>query len=89
MDKTRLSKKGQVVVPKRIRVAHSWSAGMEFTVVAREGGILLKPLLALLPRTCLAAVAGSAGYHGKAKTLHEMNAGIARKAGERHDRSRS
>jgi bifunctional DNA-binding transcriptional regulator/antitoxin component of YhaV-PrlF toxin-antitoxin module len=88
MDKTRLSKKGQVVVPKRIWVAHSWSAGMEFTVVEREGGILLKPLLALFPRTCLAEVAGSAGYQGKAKFIHEMHAGIARKVRERHDRSR-
>ncbi len=52
MDTTRLSTKGRVVVPKSIRVAHNWPAGMEFTVVEREGGILLKPV-ALFPRIAL------------------------------------
>lgn len=87
METTRLSTKGQVVVPKSIRVAHNWPAGMEFTVVEREGGILLKPA-ALFPRTTLEEVAGSAGYQGKPKTIQEMKAGIARKVRERHDRGR-
>jgi len=88
METTRLSAKGQVVVPKSIRVAHNWPAGMEFTtVVERDGGILLKPA-AGFSRTTLEEVAGSAGYQGKTKTIQEMNAGIARKVRERQDRGR-
>jgi AbrB family looped-hinge helix DNA binding protein len=87
METTRLSTKGRVVVPKSIRVAHNWPAGMAFTVAERDGGILFKPA-AGFSRTTLEEVAGYAGYQGKTKTIQEMNAGIARKVRERRDRGR-
>jgi AbrB family looped-hinge helix DNA binding protein len=40
---TRLSAKGQVVIPKTVRDAHHWAPGTEFTVIERPDGILLKP----------------------------------------------
>ncbi len=32
MEKTRLSNKGQVVIPKAVRVLHGWKAGLEFAI---------------------------------------------------------
>jgi AbrB family looped-hinge helix DNA binding protein len=40
---TKLSTKGQVVLPKSIRAAHRWRPGTEFTVEEHSEGILLKP----------------------------------------------
>ena len=44
MDTTRLSERGQVVIPKRLRTAHGWEAGMEFIVEDAGGSITLKPI---------------------------------------------
>ena len=38
METTRLSNKGQIVVPKRIREAHGWEAGSEFAVSETPDG---------------------------------------------------
>jgi AbrB family looped-hinge helix DNA binding protein len=42
MKTTRLSNKGQVVIPKSVRDAHKWRAGQEFIVVDISEGVLLK-----------------------------------------------
>ena len=42
MTKTRLSSKGQVIIPAQVRAAHHWEAGQELTVVDAGDGILLK-----------------------------------------------
>jgi len=39
---TRLSSKGQIVIPKEIRDALHWQPGHELTLVATEAGVLLK-----------------------------------------------
>ena len=34
MEKTRLSNKGQVVIPKAVRLFHGWKPGLEFVTVS-------------------------------------------------------
>jgi AbrB family looped-hinge helix DNA binding protein len=43
MDTTRLSAKGQVVLPKRVRDAHGWEPGVEFIVESTDAGVFLRP----------------------------------------------
>ena len=38
MERTKLSSKGQVVIPHRIRDGLGWKAGVEFVVEPIEGG---------------------------------------------------
>ena len=42
METTRLSSKGQVIIPKTVRSAHRWEAGLDFLVIDTGDGILLK-----------------------------------------------
>ena len=62
MDTTRLSSKGQVIIPKAIRDSHHWENGLEFQVIDTGEGILLKPRMPFA-ETELADVAGM--LHGK------------------------
>lgn len=57
METTRLSSKGQVIIPKSVRSAHRWEAGLDFQVIDTGDGILLKPKAPFAP-TALADVAG-------------------------------
>ena len=77
---TRLSSKGQIIIPKAIRALHGWENGQEFIVEETDQGILLRPYKpASLPKTTLSQVAGclKQHYQGKAKTIEEMNEAIA------------
>ena len=76
METTRLSSKGQVILPKSIRAAHRWEPGVEFAVVDTADGVLLRPLKRF-PVTRLDEVIGCARYTGPAKTLEEMDDAIA------------
>ncbi|MHB8870257.1 MAG: AbrB/MazE/SpoVT family DNA-binding domain-containing protein [Thermoleophilia bacterium] len=76
METTTLSSKGQVVLPKHIRSAHKWEAGVEFSVEETPDGVLLRPLKPFKP-TRLEEVLGCAGYTGPTKTIEEMDAAIA------------
>lgn len=87
MPTTRLSTKGQVVLPKNIRAARAWGPGTEFTVEETEDGILLRPSIRF-PRTDLADVVGCLRSKRKAKTIAGMNRAIAREVLRRRDRGR-
>ena len=87
METTRLSTKGQIVLPKSVRTAHAWGPGTEFAVEETREGILLRPAR-LFPRTTLDQVVGCLRYKGKAKTLKEMEDAIRIGVMERHDRGR-
>jgi AbrB family looped-hinge helix DNA binding protein len=80
MEKTRLSSKGQVVLPKSIRDAHRLEPGAEFAVEDRPEGILLRPLVRPFAPTRVEDVLGCTGYKGPAKSIEEMDAAIARGA---------
>jgi AbrB family looped-hinge helix DNA binding protein len=82
MATTKLSSKGQVIIPKPVRAAHGWEAGQELIVVDMGDGVLLKPK-APFPPSDLDNVAGCLKYKGKAKTLAEMENAIARGVRER------
>lgn len=43
MDTTKLSAKGQVVLPKGVRDAYGWNQGVEFVVEPTSDGVLLRP----------------------------------------------
>ena len=91
MESTKLSSKGQVIIPKHIRSSYHWETGQELIVIdiARcnrfpeafdtGDGILLKPK-APFSRSTLSEVAGSLKYQGAAKTIDDMNAAVANRA---------
>lgn len=87
METTRLSSKGQVILPKSIRDARHWIPGTEFEVENRPEGVLLRPKKRFAT-TDIAAVVGCTGYRGPAKSLEAMEEAIAQRASERHARGR-
>ena len=44
MDRTRISSKGQIVIPKQIRDRHRWRPGTELTVIDVAGGVRIEAL---------------------------------------------
>lgn len=76
---TRLSSKGQVIIPQSIRRTRQWGSGQQFIVEDTDHGILLRPVKPLLfAKTTLQQAAGclQSAYVGKAKTLEDMEAAI-------------
>ena len=82
METTRLSSKGQIVLPRSIRAAKAWRPGQALAVVSTEEGVLLKPLKAF-PPSRLEQVAGCLRYRGRAKTVEEMDAAVTKEAKRR------
>jgi AbrB family looped-hinge helix DNA binding protein len=87
METTRLSTKGQIILPKGIRDSRAWGPGTEFTIEETGEGVLLRPA-ARVPNTNLEDVAGCLRSKGKAKTLTQMRAAISREVMRRHGRGR-
>jgi AbrB family looped-hinge helix DNA binding protein len=87
METTRLSTKGQIVLPKDIRVSRAWGPGTEFTVEETGDGILLRPA-ARFPATNLEEVAGCLRSERKSRTPAQMRDAIVREVARRHDRGR-
>ncbi len=87
METTRLSTKGQIILPKSIRDSRAWGPGTEFTLEESGEGILLRPA-ARFPQTNIDEVAGCLSSKRKPKTLAEMRAGIKREVKRRHDSGR-
>jgi AbrB family looped-hinge helix DNA binding protein len=85
MDTTKLSSKGQVVLPKSVRDKHGWGEGTEFIVEQTALGVLLRPKN-VFPATRIDGVVGSLPYRGKAKSLADFEAGIRREIRHRHGR---
>jgi len=87
MDTTRLSTKGQIVLPQNIRNSRAWGTGTEFTVEETADGILLRPVRRF-PETELDQVVACLKYKGKPKSVAQMNAGVEREVKRRHDSGR-
>lgn len=87
METTRLSTKGQVILPKAVRSARAWLPGTQFSVEETPEGLLLRPI-GRFPETRLEEVAGCLKWTGKPKTTLQMRRAIAREIKRRHDRGR-
>jgi AbrB family looped-hinge helix DNA binding protein len=81
METTRLSEKGQIVIPKRVRAAHGWEPGLEFAIENSEEGIQLKPIKPF-KKTTMKDVLGCIPYKGPRKSLADMKAAIEKGAKE-------
>lgn len=79
--RTKLSTKGQLIIPQEIRTRLGWRAGTELEVEEREGGVILR-LPIELPTTSLAELIGCSGYQGPRRSIEEMDEAIARGARE-------
>jgi len=86
MKTTKLSSRGQLVLPNWVRDGRNWEPGAEFAVEEVPEGILLRPLRPFRS-TSIAEVFGCLKYTGRAKTLRQMEKAIARGARARHDRA--
>jgi AbrB family looped-hinge helix DNA binding protein len=87
MEKTRLSTKGQIVVPLSMRSSKGWSPGTEFVIEEAGDGLLLRPVRGF-PLSKLNQVAGCLRSTRKAATLQEMADAVERQVRKRRDRGR-
>ncbi len=89
MERTRLSTKGQIILPKTIRDARAWGPGTEFTVEVSEDGVLLRPARRQ-PSTTLDEVAGCLRPKNKKKlkTEAQIKDAIEQQVRRRHGSGR-
>jgi len=90
MTKTRLSSKGQVIIPKAVRERHGWQPGTELEVEDRGDVVVLRPAR-LFPLTTYDEVYGCLKYDGPPVTIEEMHEAIdieARRMWEEFERQR-
>jgi len=76
MAKTRLSSKGQVIIPKAVRERQGWQPGTELEV-EDQGDVVVLRRAPLFPRTTIDEVYGCLKYDGPPRTVEEMDEGIA------------
>ncbi len=75
METTKLSSKGQVIIPKSIRTHYNWDTGQKLLVIDKGDGILLKPVQPFT-QSSLKDVAGCLKYEGQPKSLEDMEQAI-------------
>jgi AbrB family looped-hinge helix DNA binding protein len=90
METTRLSSKGQIVLPLSVRRNRKWEPGTQLTVEETEDGVLLRPAKPFPPTSMdeFIAILEKNKYKGKPKTLAEMDEAIAIGVRDRHARGR-
>lgn len=81
MQTTKLSSKGQVIIPKHLRTLHHWEPGQELVVIDTGDGVLLKPKTPF-QTTSINDVASCLEYAGSPKTIDDMEQAIKRGAKE-------
>ena len=74
--KTKVSSKGQVVLPQPISLALGLVPGSELEVIADGDQVILRRP-SRFKRVTIEEALGCAGYDGPARTVDEMNAGVA------------
>ncbi len=87
MATTRVSSKGQVVLPLEVRTRKKWGPGTTLIVEETRDGVLLRREKHF-PPTTFEEVEGILQYKGKPKTIEEMDEAIAKGVRERHARGR-
>ena len=93
MLSTTLSSKGQVVIPKELRDARQWHAGISLTVEQVPQGLLIRPVKKpLFPVTTIEDVMGCARYVGpklsEAEIAKRLKAAAVRKFGHLKSQSK-
>lgn len=83
METTKLSSKGQVVIPKSLRVAHHWKAGQELVVVDVGDGILFKTKSPFKEKN-ISEVASCLKFAGKTRSLDDMDSAIRKGIRNQH-----
>jgi AbrB family looped-hinge helix DNA binding protein len=83
---TRVSTKGQVILPKSIRQQRRWEPGTRLVVEDTPDGVLLRTAPLFAPSRP-EDVYGSLPPKGAPKTLEEMEASIVAEAKRRHARN--
>lgn len=84
MQTTLLSSKGQVIIPKAVRVALRWGPGTRLEVQDTPEGVLLRPVTTAEKidlASGLLAIRSRVGYRGPLVSLQEMDAAVLREAG--------
>ena len=76
METTKLSSKGQVIIPKALRSAHRWEPGLELMVIDTGDGLLLKPKAPFAPSD-LSDVVGLFKDKVRPRTDEEIKAALA------------
>jgi AbrB family looped-hinge helix DNA binding protein len=87
MTTTRISTKGQVVLPLAVRNRRKWRPGTELIVEETKDGVLLRAAKPF-PETTIDDVIGILQYKGEPKTLEEMDDAITEEVKARHARGR-
>jgi len=84
---TKLSTKGQVILPKEIRDRRNWQSGMRLIVEETPEGVLLKPERRF-PSTTFDEVFGrlKGKTDGRPRTIEEMDEAVLAEARRRHAR---
>jgi AbrB family looped-hinge helix DNA binding protein len=77
MARTRLSSKGQLIIPKPVRDRHGWGVGTELEVEDCGDVVVLRRAEPTFPRTTIEQVRGSAKYDGPPVSLEDFDKGIA------------
>jgi AbrB family looped-hinge helix DNA binding protein len=77
--RTKLSTKGQLIIPKEVRERMGWRAGTELDVEERGAEVILRPPV-VATASSLDGLRGCSGYRGPRRTLAEMEAAVRRGA---------
>ena len=74
---TKLSSRGQLVIPKQVRDAHRWSENTMFTVSEHAEGILLAPIATRKKTQPLSALVGALPKPRRKLSTRELCAPVA------------
>lgn len=75
MPRTRLSSKGQVIIPRDVRERHRWRTGEVLEIAEQGGDVVLRRVRAFEP-TRFEAVRGCLRYDGRPLTPREMDRAV-------------
>jgi len=78
MARTRLSSKGQLIIPKDIRDRRGWKAGTELEILDQGDVLVLRRAETPFARTTFEEVRGCLRYDGPPIALEDFDEGIAR-----------
>ncbi|MBO0750030.1 MAG: AbrB/MazE/SpoVT family DNA-binding domain-containing protein [Porphyrobacter sp.] len=81
---TKVSTKGQVILPKSVREHRRWRAGTKLLVEDTKEGVLLRRAPLFAPTT-VDQVFGALAWKGKPKSLEDMDEGVMAEARRARD----